>query len=45
MPFENGVKEMLKDIQNWKNAPLWDKKSIKRPQKLGLNILNKIILF
>ena len=39
VPFENGVKEMLKDIQNWKNAPLWDKKSIKKATKTWFKYL------
>ena len=39
MPFENGVKEMLKDIQNWKNAPLLDKKSIKKATKTWFKYL------
>ena len=36
--FEEGVKEMLKEINNWRDAPLWNKKNIKRQQKIGLNI-------
>ena len=28
--FKDGVKEMLKHIDNWKNAPLWNKRSIKK---------------
>ena len=31
--FENGVKELLKNIHFWKNAPLWDKKSITKATK------------
>ena len=31
--FENGVKELLKNISFWKNAPLWDKKSITKATK------------
>ena len=27
--FEEGVKEMLNCIENWRNAPLWDKNTIK----------------
>ena len=27
--FETGVNEMLMNIKNWKNAPLWNKKKIK----------------
>lgn len=28
--FENGVNEVLKNIDYWKNAPLWDPESIKK---------------
>lgn len=31
--FEKGVKLMLKDINNWKDAPLWDKKTINKATK------------
>ncbi len=31
--FEIGVKEMLKDIKNWKNAPLWTEKKISNETK------------
>ena len=31
--FENGVSEMIKQIDYWKKAPLWDKKSIKKATK------------
>tara|TARA_B100001250_G_C19795124_1_gene788359 strand:- start:1144 stop:2130 length:987 start_codon:yes stop_codon:yes gene_type:complete len=31
--FENGVKELLKNIHFWKHAPLWDKKSITKATK------------
>lgn len=31
--FETGVKEMLKNIGHWKNAPLWNRKSIKKATK------------
>ncbi len=27
--FENGVKNLINDIDYWKNAPLWDRKKIK----------------
>ena len=33
--FETGIKEMLKDINKWKDAPLWTPKKLKRQQKLG----------
>ncbi len=31
--FENGVKEMLKNIDYWKNAPLWNTLNIKKATK------------
>ena len=31
--FEEGVDKVLKDINYWKNAPLWDEKSIKNVTK------------
>ena len=31
--FEEGVKEMLKNIKYWESAPLWDKKSIENATK------------
>lgn len=38
--FEEGVTEMLNNIQNWKNAPLWDKKSIKKATNLWFKHLS-----
>ena len=32
--FEEGVNELLKNINYWKSAPLWDKNSIKSATKL-----------
>ena len=32
--FEKGVNEMLQNINDWKNAPLWDTKSIKIATRL-----------
>ena len=31
--FEKGIKELLKNINYWKVAPLWDKKSISKATK------------
>ncbi|MDC0349109.1 GDP-mannose 4,6-dehydratase [Alphaproteobacteria bacterium] len=39
--FECGVKEMLKDIDRWKDAPLWDKDSIKTATKTWFEYLGK----
>ena len=38
--FENGVNEMLGEIQNWKNAPLWNKKNIKKATKTWFKYLS-----
>ena len=40
--FEEGVKIMLKDINNWKKAPLWTPIKIKDATKLWFNYLNNI---
>ena len=31
--FKEGVEEMIKNINYWKNAPLWNEKSIKKATK------------
>ena len=38
--FESGVKEMLQNINNWKNAPLWDSKKIKKATKVWFKHLS-----
>lgn len=38
--FEQGVKSMLLNIDNWKNAPLWDKKSIKKATRLWFKYMD-----
>ena len=37
--FEEGVKRMVKDINNWKDAPLWDRNSIKKETELWFKYL------
>ena len=37
--FNQGVKNMLDDIQSWRNAPLWDKNSIKVATKTWFKYL------
>ena len=37
--FEVGVKTMLNRISDWKNAPLWDKASIKKVTKYWFQYL------
>ena len=31
--FKDGIEEMLENIENWRNAPLWNKKNIKKATK------------
>ena len=33
IPFEEGVARMMAEIQNWRDAPLWDPESIKKATK------------
>ncbi len=40
--FEEGVKDMLKDIKSWKEAPLWNKNSIKKATMLWFKYMSKI---
>ena len=40
--FEEGVKNMLKDINYWKNAPLWDKKGIENATKGWYKYMSKL---
>ena len=36
--FKKGIKEMLNKINDWDNAPLWNKKKFQKLQNCGLNI-------
>ena len=38
--FKNGVNEMLLSIDKWKNAPLWNKKNIKKATKTWFKYLS-----
>lgn len=38
--FEEGVKKILADIENWKDAPLWEEDSIKSATKTWFNNLH-----
>ena len=38
--FKEGVEEMIKNINYWKNAPLWNEKSIKKTTKLWFRYLS-----
>ena len=35
--IDDGVNELISNINYWKNAPIWNKK-LKKRQKIGLNI-------
>ena len=37
--FENGVKELIKSIEDWRQAPLWNKKNIKKATKTWFKYL------
>src|SRR5262249_17648757 len=39
VPFEEGVKLMMAEIQNWRDAPLWDPESIKKATKTWFEAL------
>ncbi len=40
--FEDGVNEMLKDIKNWENAPLWNSKTIEKATKTWFKYMNEV---
>ena len=39
--FEEGVELMIKDIHNWKDAPLWNKDNIKEATKTWFKFMNE----
>ncbi len=39
IPFEEGVRLMMAEIQNWRDAPLWDPESIKKATKTWFEAL------
>jgi UDP-glucose 4-epimerase len=39
IPFEQGVRLMMAEIQNWRDAPLWDPESIKQATKTWFEAL------
>ena len=39
--FETGIKELIKNINYWKSAPLWNKAKIKKTTKKWFESLNK----
>ena len=39
--IENGVEDLLKNINDWKSAPVWTPKSIKKVTKIWFNLLSK----
>ena len=40
MSFDEGIKKMLKDLNKWKDAPLWTPKTIKKATKVWFKYLN-----
>ena len=38
--FKKGIKEMLNKINDWDNAPLWNKKKISKATKLWFKYIN-----
>ena len=38
--FKDGINELLHNIDNWKDAPLWDQKKIQRATKLWFKHLS-----
>ena len=41
VPFEQGVKVMLDNIEYWQKAPVWDKESIEKATKVWFKYLSK----
>ena len=41
IPIEKGIKIMIKNINNWKKAPVWDKEEIAKKTKLWFKYLKK----
>ena len=41
MQFKNGIAQMLKEIEKWKDAPLWTPKSIRSATKTWFKFLRK----
>ena len=39
--FEEGVSEMLKDIEYWKDAPLWDMERISKATETWFKYMDK----
>jgi UDP-glucose 4-epimerase len=39
IPFEEGVRLMMAEIQNWRDAPLWDPESINKATKTWFEAL------
>jgi UDP-glucose 4-epimerase len=39
IPFEEGVARMMAEIQNWRDAPLWDPESIEIATKTWFDAL------
>jgi len=42
IPFEQGVAWMMAEIENWRDAPLWDPDSIKRATRTWFEALGAV---
>jgi UDP-glucose 4-epimerase len=43
VPFEEGVARMMAEIENWRDAPLWDPDSIQRATKTWFEALGAVL--
>ena len=41
MNFDEGIRQMLKNLNKWKDAPLWTPKKIKKATKIWFDYLSK----
>ena len=41
VPFEQGVRRMMEDIEHWRDAPLWDPQSIARATRTWFEYLSR----
>ena len=41
VPFDEGVRRMMQDIELWRDAPLWDPQSIAKATKTWFEYLGK----
>ena len=41
VPIEDGISKVLKEIDYWRNAPVWTPETIKEETKVWFNLLGK----